>query len=285
MARCLIFRRDTLIARYAKTVQIWGTRFLPDDHHTYHIDERGVHLADRKKVEAFTGSEVNQLLSWARDLVGEEELDAAREELTSGGDGLLQLLVIASCPNLESVRFVRRRELLHEGCRYWLFKTIQHLTKLDDGPSYPVGLRILQDIAFGVDAGIVEEYLPVASIEQQPEWVEEHELACLLKLPSLTTLYYFTATTLGNLWLDLDQNRSSPPAMEVGASNIRHIFLDEVPRIEGKYRESLTAAFRELQSFAIRLRPEGFMGFESFPDSNQLMEHLAEYQGGRCRNS
>jgi hypothetical protein len=119
--RSVVLHQDPVVIRYARSIDIWGSRSSWDDWRQYEVDECGVHMrGDVIEVKRFDEHEMKRLLALTRDLVGEDDLDAACEELEKGGDDLLKFLVIASCPNLETLKFVRRNDVLHKTCQVWL---------------------------------------------------------------------------------------------------------------------------------------------------------------------
>ena len=166
LVRHLVLRSDPVVGKYFRSFDIWGARLSWDEWRRIEVSEQGVKLADEEPatvLDRLTSSEIEQLLEIARQVVGDSELGSAREELENGGDGLLNLLIIASAPRLESLTFVRRDDLLHKSCQAWLYKAIQWQLTLQkgwepfSGFQWPQGLCSLRRLAVGVDTGVADE--------------------------------------------------------------------------------------------------------------------------------
>ncbi|KAH8168501.1 hypothetical protein LIA77_11765 [Sarocladium implicatum] len=285
LVRHLVLRRDPVVGKYFRSFDVWGARLSWDEWRHFEVSEQGVKLREGESLTAdqFSPGEHRQLLEVAQNILGDEELRDAREELQNGGDGLLKMLIIASAPRLESLTFIRRNDLLHKSCQAWLFKAIQRHLPANKGvqsfaePQWPRGLHAICNLAVGVDAGMADESIEVVDAELRAPWEGQDELAAMMRLPSLTSLYYHTGPFPeededdwesdedgdddANSLMDEDQvvledvQGKTEPVMPKQSSTVKQLYLDMV---RGAYTDmspfytKLIAMPRALESFSLR---------------------------------
>lgn len=279
LVRRLVLRRDSLVARHFRSFDVWGARLSWSEWRHFDVDEHGVKLASEEAhVDRLTPREVEQVLETAKTLFDKSELIAAREEVETGGDGFLKMLIIASAPRLESLKFIRRNDLLHKSCQAWLFKLIRsQLTtgrwKWLPGVEWPPGLRSLRELAVGVDAGVLDSNIDVVDENLIPDWEGPGEISAMMRLPSLTSLYYHTAAIPQEDDPDSDDNNSDSgsgsgqqtvrralaPETPEKSSNVSQIYLDGVRRGSrndspvSDFYTNLLAMPRALRSCSVRM--------------------------------
>ncbi|KAL2204092.1 hypothetical protein CC79DRAFT_1400330 [Sarocladium strictum] len=246
LVRSVVLCQDDFVAIYARSIDIWVPRLSWDEWRQCEVDERGMRMqGEVLDGVKFNEHEIKQLLALTRDWVGEEELSAAHEELENGADGLLKFLVIASCPRLEMLKFIRRNDVLHKSSQMWLEKSIRHI--LSGGSEWPPGLQSLRDAAFGVDAGILDEHIQIVDVDLRPDKDACLSLRAILQLPALKTLHYRTECYLGDPSAEDSQSGLSP-----ASSNVETLYLDNVTGTSHGFLYELSKAPKKLETLAIR---------------------------------
>ncbi|KAH8171450.1 hypothetical protein LIA77_08217 [Sarocladium implicatum] len=270
LVRSVVLHHDPVVAHFARSIDIWGTRLSWDEWRRYEVDERGVHMrGDVVDSQRFDTHEVRRLLALTNELLGEDELHAAEEELKNGADGLLNFLVIASCPRLEALKFIRRDDVLHKSCQNWLEKSIRHISSRE--AEWPAGLQSIRDAAFGVDAGILDEHIQVIDPELRPDRDGAHSLAAFMRLPSIEALYYRTELLLGDEEAE-DQEPDYDPEFLID-SNVKYLFIDNISGTAAMTLESLYGAPVALETLAMRFSLD-----QSLNNVDESLELLAESQ-------
>ncbi|KAK0385227.1 hypothetical protein NLU13_7704 [Sarocladium strictum] len=289
LVRRLVLNFDPLVSHYFRSFDVWGARLSWADWRHFDVDKQGVKLSsDVVSFDPFTPREMSQLRLIARRLIDESDLVAAYEELHNGGDGLLKVLIIASAPRIESLKFIRRNDLAHKSCQEWLFKSICH--RLSLGPSWlpgsdwPIGMRSLRDVAVGVDAGILDESIEFVHEDLLPAWEGPAEVSALMRLPALRSLYYHTAAI--PLGYDCDEDPGSEdgsvfraimePETPRDSSHLAQIYLDGVRG--GRHDNNVSEFYVKLLGMPHDLRSCAVRIADGEWDVSSILFALADYQ-------
>ena len=270
LVRSVVLHQDPVVVQFARSIDVWGTRLSWDEWRHYEVDEKGVHMrGDVAEFRRFEPHEIRQLLALTGELVGEGELSAAQEELENGADGLLKFLVIASCPRLEQLRFVRRNDVLHKSCQDWLEKAIRHISSRE--AEWPVGLKNVREAAVGVDAGILDEHIELVDLDLRPDRDGAASIEAFMRLPSVETLYFNTELLMGDSEAEEEDDEYGLDFMF--DSSVKHLFIDNISGTSSNILEALYGAPLALETMAMR-----FTYGECLDNPDQTLELLAESQ-------
>ncbi|KAM0366047.1 hypothetical protein ACHAPY_004293 [Fusarium culmorum] len=171
------------------------------------------------------------------------DIDDIQEDLESGSDAYLKLLLIASCPRLHSVRFVRRL-----GDTYSSLSFIERAIRwsLSRYSKWAPGFKSLQNVAVGVSNG---------SLHHNDDCESAHGsvLAALLNLPHLKNLYFYKPfQNFEEEYQDDYPEFHETYNFPTGTSSVESIFLDSPGDLFSEFYDALTSAAKELDTLAFR---------------------------------
>ncbi|KAL7768205.1 hypothetical protein ACKLNR_002506 [Fusarium oxysporum f. sp. zingiberi] len=108
--------------------------------------------------------------------------EAIQWDLKAGQDGFLKLLLIATCPRLHSLRFVKRGLDPHTTLQ-WMREVIKDSRRTEDGPHELQGFESLRDIAVGIET----DRRSWKDISPRRDALD---FAALFYIPNLESLYF-----------------------------------------------------------------------------------------------
>ncbi|RGP75397.1 hypothetical protein FSPOR_753 [Fusarium sporotrichioides] len=173
-----------------------------------------------------------------------DDIDEVQQNLESGSDAYLKLLLIASCPRLQSIRFVKRPYDTWSSL-LWIERGIKW-SKSND--KWPPGFKSLQNVAVGISTGLLPH-------EDEDKSVHCAVLAALLYLPRLKNLYFCEPFQNKeeeeeeedfefHEWYDFPTNTSS----------VESLFLDSPCNLSCECYDAIASAPKELETLVIRAR-------------------------------
>ncbi|KAL6922141.1 hypothetical protein FSST1_006167 [Fusarium sambucinum] len=173
------------------------------------------------------------------------EISDAQENLQSGSDAYLKLLLVASCPRLHSIRFVNRPDDLWTSL-FWIERTIQRSRSL--GGTWSPGFQSIQNMAVGVSVGLSPD-------EEEQEVVHGSILATLLHLPHLKNLHICGVfQSQESEEEDEDFEFHEVYEFPISTSSVECLFLDSPSDLSLEFYDALASAPKDLDTLVIRAR-------------------------------
>ncbi|KAG5747039.1 hypothetical protein H9Q70_010262 [Fusarium xylarioides] len=254
--------KDTTKARierwHVRELEIWGSRYdwedwrpwvpnlpgtcdLADGSPTRH----GLGLQDtqryiRTALELWTFPEFEWYSGW------EFDSEAVQCDLETGQDGFLKLLLIATCPRLHSLRFVKRGLDPHTTLEWMAYVINKDSTYTGN---WPKGFESLRNIAVGIETD--QRRLNDESVHR-----DGGDFAALLYIPNLESLYF------NDLHYDRDEenyqyfNMSDHYDFPYGISSVKHLFIDGASGFSPKFYKAIAFVSRNLESLVLRVGTE-----------------------------
>ncbi|QGI64271.1 hypothetical protein CEK27_008242 [Fusarium fujikuroi] len=177
----------------------------------------------------------------------EFEINTIEYDLEAGQDGFLKLLLIAICPRLHSLRFVKRGRDPHttlDWMTYIINKDSIHAC------NWPPGFESLRNIAVGIETD--QRLLNTESVHR-----DGRDFAALFYMPNLESLYF------NDLHYDLvaDANDAyydvvAPYEFPCGTSSVKHLFIDGASGSFANYYRAIAEASKKLESVVLRVASE-----------------------------
>ncbi|PNP80644.1 hypothetical protein FNYG_06243 [Fusarium nygamai] len=217
-----------------------GTCGLADGSPTRH----GLFLQDiqryiRTALELWTFPEFQRYSGW------EFDSEAVQRDLEAGHDGFLKLLLIATCPRLDSLRFVKRGLDPHTTLDWMAYVINKDSTYTGN---WSQGFESLRNIAVGVET---DQRMNDESVHR-----DGGDFAALLYLPNLESLYF------NDLHYDRDKenhpyfNMSDHYGFPYGISRVKHLFIDGASGFSPKFYKAIAFVSRDLESLVLRVGTE-----------------------------
>ncbi|EGU77875.1 hypothetical protein FOPG_14901 [Fusarium oxysporum f. sp. conglutinans race 2 54008] len=154
--------------------------------------------------------------------------EAIQWDLKAGQDGFLKLLLIATCPRLHSLRFVKRGLDPHTTLQ-WMREVIKDSRHTEEGPHELQGFESLRDIAVGIetDQRLWNDISPRR---------DARDFAALFYIPNLESLYFNDLHYIedGNedyQHFDVVDQYDFPR----GTSSVKHLFIDSASEFSPEY--------------------------------------------------
>ncbi|KAK0379633.1 hypothetical protein CLIM01_03024 [Colletotrichum limetticola] len=186
LLRNVVMHKDPWITWHIRSLEIRGSRRFWEDWRPFNL----VWLWPRERFD-----EDAQPLEWTledkeraeymrlfKDIFhpGFDDTCVADQQLDEGYDGILEILLMAICPHLSSVKYILRDEGTRDDSLKWLTSLIKmsHLAG-----SWAPGLRALREVSIGVRSGTWLDY--DRKVNHRPDL-----LASVLRLPSIDTVYF-----------------------------------------------------------------------------------------------
>ncbi|RSL55883.1 hypothetical protein CEP54_009135 [Fusarium duplospermum] len=256
---------------HVQELELWGNRSNWEEWRPWDVSLTGlIRLADTEPIEAnLPREEIMGFFSMAKQWwdIPEDEFDAARNELETGGDGFLKLLLIASCPRLHSIRFAKEKERdMHTSLR-WMAKAVSW--SMDSG-RWPPGFQSLRNVAIGVSTGAPREE------EEQDHGgfqLEFMDFAAVFNLPGIHSLY------ISDLYPDWEEEGQDDEdsvmenyRLEPHSSTIQHIYIDRAQGLQVFYHPFLGVS-KDLQSMTLR----GLDNWMQCDDTDVIPEALSKH--------
>ncbi|KAH7481542.1 hypothetical protein FOMA001_g8584 [Fusarium oxysporum f. sp. matthiolae] len=216
--------------------------------------------------------------------------EAIQWDLKAGQDGFLKLLLVATCPRLHSLRFVKRGPDPHTTLQ-WMREVIKDSRRTEDGPHELQGFESLRDIAVGIET-------------DQRSWKDisprrdARDFAALFYIPNLESLYFNDLHYIedGNedcQHFDVVDQYDFPR----GTSSVKHLFIDSASEFSPEYYQGIADVSKKLESVVLRVASEQrqdlddvdvFVGSLSFSNGKTLQKLIIYNPGGmhgyQCRN-
>ncbi|RGP61876.1 hypothetical protein FLONG3_10403 [Fusarium longipes] len=263
--------KDTATARierwHVRELEIWGSRDtwqdwrpwapkLPGPYGLAEDEEPSRSALDAQEVQRY----IRKGIEWWE--FSGNDISEVQQNLELGSDAYLKLLLIASCPRLHSIRFVKREHdtwtSLHS-----IGKAIRWSKALNSRLpvaiwKWPPGFWSLRSLAVGISTGLLprkEKVLRLQNIFEE-----------LFHIPHLKDLYF--------------KGVSEPNQDEVedgygfpfGTSSIKNLFLDSPYDAGLDFLSDVASAPKDLQTIAIRARVPTAL---SLIDVNYFVSDLA----------
>ncbi|KAF5547106.1 hypothetical protein FMEXI_5296 [Fusarium mexicanum] len=209
--------------------------------------------------------------------------EAIHKDLEAGQDGFLKLLLIATCPRLHSLRFVKRGLDPHTTLE-WMREVIKDSRRAWNGPHELHGFESLRDIAVGIET---DQCLWNDDTSPQRD---ARDFAALFYIPNLEGLYfndlhYNTAASGNYLPSDVVAQHDFP----CGTSSVKHLFIDGASDFSPEYYQVIADASKNLESVILRVASEGqqhllhvdvLVGSLSFSNGKTLQKLIIYNPGG-----
>ncbi|KAJ4219049.1 hypothetical protein NW759_008203 [Fusarium solani] len=257
---------------HVRELELWGNRSSSEEWRAWDAGMTGmVRLANVEPIESNLGrEEIMGFFSMAKQWwdIPEGEFDAARNELETGGDGFLKMLLIASCLRLHSIRFAKEKEqYMHTSLR-WMAKAVSW--SMDSG-RWPPGFQSLRNVAIGVSTGVPR--VPEEEENHNPGGLQLEflDFAAVLNLPGIHSVY------IRDLYPDWeDEGDDNPDAvrenyrLEPRSSTIQHIYIDRAQGLQIFYDPFLSIG-KDLQSMTLR----GLDDWTQCDDTDAIPEALS----------
>lgn len=252
---------------HVRELELWGNRSSSEEWRAWDVGMTGtVQLADAEPIESnLEREEIMGFFSMSKQWwdIPEAEFDAARNELETGGDGFLKMLMIASCPRLHSIRFAKEKEDYMHKSLHWMAKAVRW--SMDSG-RWPPGFQSLRNIAIGVWTGVL------TPPEVQQEWeLGFVDFAAVLNLPAIHSVY------IRDLYPQWEEEGNDDPAsveenyrLDPRSSTIQHIYIDRGQGLQIFYDPFLSVG-KDLQSMTLR----GLEDWTQCDDTDAIPESLS----------
>jgi hypothetical protein len=256
--------KDTPAAKierwHVRELEVWGSRESWQDWRSWVPKLPGAYgLTDEDPSRsALDAREVQRYVRTGIDWweFSGDDIKEVQRNLESGSDAYLKLLLIASCPRLHSIRFVKREHDTWTSLQ-WIGRAIRWSKTLNG--KWPPGFESLQSIAVGISTGL-------SSSEEE---VSEHNsvFAELFHIPNLKNLYYH------DLFQDREEEEDEDFDFEevydfpVGTSSIENLFLDSAYNLSPDFYDAIASAPEKLETIVIRApnsTVESLNDFDSF---------------------
>ncbi|KAJ3463264.1 hypothetical protein MRS44_008050 [Fusarium solani] len=257
---------------HVRELELWGNRSSSEEWRAWDAGMTGmVRLANVEPIESNLGrEEIMGFFSMAKQWwdIPEGEFDAARNELETGGDGFLKMLLIASCLRLHSIRFAKEKEqYMHTSLR-WMAKAVSW--SMDSG-RWPPGFQSLRNVAIGVSTGVPRVLEEEENHNPGGLQLEFLDFAAVLNLPGIHSVY------IRDLYPDWeDEGDDNPDAvrenyrLEPRSSTIQHIYIDRAQGLQIFYDPFLSIG-KDLQSMTLR----GLDDWTQCDDTDAIPEALS----------
>ncbi|KAF4467937.1 hypothetical protein FALBO_5171 [Fusarium albosuccineum] len=243
---------EDIEAWHVRELEFWGTRRNWGQWQPWDDDLMMPLSDDSDEEDAEPQVEKEDILEYFRMAsqlwdISDDDYEDAREELECGKDGFIKMLLVASCPRLHSIRFVRGNYDQHASLQ-WMTKAINW--SMASG-KWPPGFTSLRNVAVGVPA------IPV--------WYQEVErdasdFAALFNLPAIDSIY------MSDLIDESDDYRyeyaAAKYSLKPRSSTVKHIYLDR-SLLTYELREAILDAPIALESMTIRVDNATELEFDS----------------------
>ncbi|KAF5662221.1 hypothetical protein FHETE_8111 [Fusarium heterosporum] len=178
------------------------------------------------------------------------EIDNITQELRSGQDAYLKLLLIALCPRLHSIRIARPYRDLGSALK----KVTKAINASRSLAKWPPGFESLRNIAVNVETGFP---IPKNEDADEDEILEEHQMnavdfVALFFIPSVESIYF------NDLWQDPHAEEEQGVEFEDkydfpdNTSSVKRLFLDGISDLSAEFLCAVAGAPRSLESMVIR---------------------------------
>ncbi|KAJ4315357.1 hypothetical protein N0V84_008433 [Fusarium piperis] len=231
---------------HVRELEFWGNRSSWEEWRVWGVSMEGlIRLVDAEPIKPnLQRDEILDLFSMAKQWwdIPEDEFDAARNELETGGDGFLKMLLIASCPRLHTIRFAKEKEYHMHTSHRWMTKAISW--SMDSG-RWPPGFQSLRNVLIGVSTGV-----PAVPGENEEYELRFGDFAAVLNLPGIHSVY------IRDLYPDYEeedegQEMEEKYRLRPGSSTIQHIYIDCAQNLQEFYDPFLGVG-KDLQSMTLR---------------------------------
>ncbi|KAF5971863.1 hypothetical protein FCOIX_9685 [Fusarium coicis] len=199
-----------------------------------------------------------------------------------GRDGFLKLILIATCPRLHSLRFVKNDIDCHTTLK-WMRKVINECRRARNGPLELRGFESLRHIAVGIETD--QCLLNDKSLHR-----DARDFAALFYIPNLESLYFNDLHYIADgdepyLHCDVVDQYHFPR----GTSSVKHLFIDGASGFSADYYQAIANASKNLESAVLRIASERrqdlhevdtFVSSLSFSNGKTLQKLILYNPGG-----
>ncbi|CAG9985798.1 unnamed protein product [Clonostachys byssicola] len=239
---------EAIEAWHVREYEVWGSRESWREWQQWRVDPDGSILMETVDNPAIEADRIKSLAnSFLREFTftTETDHDMARNEIETGGDGFVKMLIISGLPRLTALRFVEKERDLHTSLE-WMWKAVSN--SVAASIPWPIGFISLRSVAVGVvtrnptDSNMADS--------------RAKHLAMLLRLPNIEEVYFrnLNMRTDGDIEdVDDAQERFQLPA---ACSSVKRIILDRIRDDSWSFREALLMAPSALEALVIRGHPE-----------------------------
>ncbi|KAL4723691.1 hypothetical protein ACLX1H_009334 [Fusarium chlamydosporum] len=275
--------KDTTTAKierwHVRELEIWGSRENWQDWRSWAPElpgEYGLAVEDPSRVLLVT-REVQRYIRSGIDWWDyfRHKIEEVQQDLQSGCDAYLKLLLIVSCPRLHSIRFVKRK---HD-----TWKSLKCMTEAirwsrqELNGQWPPGFESLRSVAVGISTDSPchrgeggdddDEEEEESGMQNVSNFVE------LLYLPHIKDIYF------SDLYQDKEEEQDADFHFEeayffpTGTSSVESIFLDRASNLSTNVYFGIAGASKHLETIIIRA-PD--MEGESLDNVDTLMHDLTK---------
>ncbi|KAF5603731.1 hypothetical protein FPCIR_1170 [Fusarium pseudocircinatum] len=253
--------KDTTKARierwHVRELEIWGSRkdwedwrpWVPNRPGTCGLaggspTRHGLLLHDiqryiRTALELWTFPEFEWYSGW------EFDSEAVQRDLEAGQDGFLKLLLIATCPRLDSLRFVKRGLDPHTTLGWMAYVINKDSTYTGN---WAQGFESLRNVAVGIETD--------QRMNDESAHRDGVDFAALLYLPNLESLYFndlhYDRDQENQPYFDLSDHYDFPYSI----SSVKHIFIDGASGFSPKFYKAIAFVSQNLESLVLRVSTE-----------------------------
>ncbi|KAF5569757.1 hypothetical protein FPHYL_1746 [Fusarium phyllophilum] len=240
---------------HVRELEIWGSRYDWEDWRPWVPKLPGTcDLADGSPTRrGLDLQDIGRYIETSLDLWTYPRFDteAIQWGLEDGQDGFLKLILIATCPRLHSLRFVKNDIDRHTTLK-WMRKVINECRRARNGPHDLHGFESLRHIAVSIETG-------------QCLWNntcfhrDARDFAALFYIPNLESLYFNDLHYIADgdeyyLHCDVVDQYHFPR----GTSSVKHLFIDGASGFSADYYQAIANTSR------------------SSPDAEQLAEYVSD---------
>ncbi|EWG40785.1 hypothetical protein FVEG_03060 [Fusarium verticillioides 7600] len=282
--------KDTAKARierwHVRELEIWGSRYDWEDWRPWVPKLPGTcDLADSSPTRyRLDLQDIERYIETSMDLWTYPRFDneAIEYRLKDGYDGFLKLILIATCPRLHSLRFVKNDIDRHTTLK-WMRKVIKECRRARNGPLELRDFESLRHIAVGIETD--QCLLNDKSLHR-----DARDFAALFYIPNLESLYFNDLHYIADgdepyLHCDVVDQYHFPR----GTSSVKHLFIDGASGFSADYYQAIANASKNLDSIVLRIASERrqdlhdvdtFVGSLSFSNGKTLQKLILYNPGG-----
>ncbi|KAM0085052.1 hypothetical protein ACKRZS_002493 [Fusarium odoratissimum] len=195
--------------------------------------------------------------------------EAIQWDLKAGQDRSLKLLLIATCPRLHSLRFVKRGLDPHTTLQS-MREVIKDSRRTKGGPHELQGFESLRDIAVGIETD-QRSWNDISPLR------DARDFAALFYIPNLESLYF------NDLHYIEDGNEDYQHSDVVdqygfprGTSSVKHLFIDSASEFSPEYYQGIADVSKKLESVVLRVASEQRQDLDDV-DVNYRLDDLDDF--------
>lgn len=239
---------EAIEAWHVREYEVWGSRVIWDEWQQWRVDPDGsisMETGDNLAIEADRIKTLAKTFLRDSTITTKRDYDMARDEIETGGDGFMKMLIISSLPRLIALRFVENEWDLHTSLE-WMRKAASR--SLAASIPWPIGFTSLRIVAVGVVTRNHKDFNGAGA--------RANHLAMLLRLPNIEEVYFRNLDMRSDG--DFEDVNDAQERFEIptACSSVKRIILDRIRDDSWAFREALLMAPSALEALVIRGHPE-----------------------------